>query len=87
MLNRYEREIDALFFVLIITLIFVTIPKPISLDILGVTGKEFAIYPLALGMILMLYAWITSRRKRQIGGTINIDSKKDISKGSVTTNG
>lgn len=80
MLNRYEREIDALFFVLIITLIFVTIPKPISLDILGVTGKEFAIYPLALGMILMLYAWITSRRKRQIGGTINIDSKKDISK-------
>lgn len=80
MLNRYEREIDTLFFVLIITLIFVTIPKPISLDILGVTGKEFAIYPLALGMILMLYAWITSRRKRQIGGTINIDSQKDISK-------
>ena len=80
MLNRYEREIDTLFFVLIITLIFVTIPKPISLDIWGVTGKEFAIYPLALGMILMLYAWITSRRKRQIGGTINIDSQKDISK-------
>lgn len=80
MLNRYEREIDALFLVLIITLIFVTIPKPISLDILGVTGKEFAIYPLAIGMILMLYAWITLRKKKQVNYSIHLDSQEFILK-------
>ena len=63
MLNRYERAFDALFLLLIGTLIFAPIPKPISLEVLGVTGKEFAIYPLGIGMILILYVWTRSGKK------------------------
>lgn len=65
MLNRYERAFDVLFLLLIGTLIFAPIPKPISFEVLGVTGKEFAIYPLGIGMILMLYVW-TRFGKRDI---------------------
>lgn len=75
MLNRYERAFDALFLLLIGTLIFAPIPKPISLEVLGVTGKEFAIYPLGIGMILMLmlYVWTRSgKRDILINNSINL---------------
>lgn len=63
MMTRYRREIDLLFFILIVTLIFAPIPKLISLEILGTTGKEFAIYPLSIGIMLTTYVWIISKRK------------------------
>lgn len=76
MLNRYERAFDALFLLLIGTLIFAPIPKPISLEVLGVTGKEFAIYPLGIGMILMLYVWTRSgKRDILINNSINLESQ------------
>lgn len=64
MMTRYRREIDLLFFILIVTLIFAPIPKLISLEILGTTGKEFAIYPLSIGIMLTIYVWIISKRKK-----------------------
>ncbi|WP_303002025.1 hypothetical protein [uncultured Dialister sp.] len=76
MLNRYERAFDALFLLLIGTLIFAPIPKPISLEVLGVTGKEFAIYPLGIGMILILYVWTRSgKRDILINNSINLESQ------------
>lgn len=76
MLNRYERAFDALFLLLIGTLIFAPIPKPISLEVLGVTGKEFAIYPLGIGMILILYVWTRSgKRDILINNGINLESQ------------
>ena len=76
MLNRYERAFDALFLLLIGTLIFAPIPKPISLEVLGVTGKEFAIYPLGIGMILILYVWTRSGKKDiLINNSINLESQ------------
>lgn len=76
MLNRYERAFDALFLLLIGTLIFAPIPKPISLEVLGVTGKEFAIYPLGIGMILILYVWTRSgKRDILINNCINLESQ------------
>lgn len=71
MINRYERKIDVLFFTLIVTVIFAPIPKSISLDILGATGREFSIYPLVFGMILMSYIWIKLRKERWVN-IINI---------------
>ena len=76
MLNRYERAFDVLFLLLIGTLIFAPIPKPISFEVLGVTGKEFAIYPLGIGMILMLYVWTRSgKRDILINNSINLESQ------------
>ena len=76
MLNRYERAFDVLFLLLIGTLIFAPIPKPISFEVLGVTGKEFAIYPLGIGMILMLYVWNRSgKRDILINNSINLESQ------------
>lgn len=63
--TQYIRKIDFLFFVLIGTLIFTLIPKPISINILGTMGEKFAIYPLGAGMVLTVYAWILSRKKRE----------------------
>lgn len=76
MLNIYERAFDVLFLLLIGTLIFAPIPKPISFEVLGVTGKEFAIYPLGIGMILMLYVWTRSgKRDILINNSINLESQ------------
>lgn len=76
MLNRYERAFDVLFLLLIGTLIFAPIPKPISFEVLGVTGKEFAIYPLGIGMILLLYVWTRSgKRDILINNSINLESQ------------
>lgn len=61
--NKYKYRIDLLFFALIVTLIFSHIPKPISLEILGTTGKEFAVYPLMLCMLLTAYIWFISKDK------------------------
>lgn len=74
MLNRYERRIDVLFLTLVVTVIFAPIPKSISLDIFGATGREFSIYPLGFGMILMAYIWV-KLRKRGLVNNINIDSQ------------
>lgn len=61
--NKYKHRIDLLFFVLIVTLIFSPIPKPINLEILGATGKEFAIYPLGIGLLFMVYSYVVLRKK------------------------
>lgn len=73
MLNRYERAFDALFLLLIGTLIFSPIPKPINLEILGATGKEFAIYPLGIGLLFMAYSCVVLRKKGEFNVSINND--------------
>lgn len=71
--NKYKHRIDLLFFVLIVTLIFSPIPKPINLEILGATGKEFAIYPLGIGLLFMVYSCFILRKKGEFNVSINND--------------
>lgn len=67
MVKWYLRFVDWLFLLLISSLIFTLIPHPISLEILGTTGKEFAVYPLMLGMLLTAYIWFISKGKNIFG--------------------
>lgn len=71
MISRYIKETDFLFFLLIVTLIFALIPKPVSLEILGTMGKEFAIYPLIIGMLLTAYVWIKSKKRKQFDSSMD----------------
>lgn len=66
MTTKYIRGIDFLFFIIILTLIFSNLPKPISLDVLGTTGKEFAIYPLCISTILTVYIWRISKKEGRL---------------------
>lgn len=70
--KRYRQGIDILFFLLIFTLIFTYIPKPISLDFFGSTGRELAIYPLGIGMIMTTaYGCFISKNKSLYTEIIN----------------
>ena len=78
MINRYIHAIDFLFFILVATLIFVLIPKPISLELLGKTGKEFAIYPLCISMIVTTYAWRILKKEKGLFNSLDWNMADEV---------